>query len=118
VRGVLRGLDGWGGELSTLETASTREFAEAAGSGAQVLDARAPSEWDTGTIDGSRLLYVPDIPEKATSTLDPTRPVWVACATGFRAGIAASLLENEGFRPVVLSDAGVTDVLAAMSDNE
>jgi rhodanese-related sulfurtransferase len=45
------------------------------------------------------------------SDFDSARPVWVACASGFRATIAAGLLERAGYRPVVLASGGVPDVM-------
>ena len=45
------------------------------------------------------------------------KPVWVLCASGFRASIAASLLERHGYRAVVLAHGGVADVLARGSEN-
>jgi hypothetical protein len=39
----------------------------------------------------------------------------VACGTGYRANLAASILEAAGHDLRVLADAGVTDVLANLS---
>jgi glyoxylase-like metal-dependent hydrolase (beta-lactamase superfamily II)/rhodanese-related sulfurtransferase len=117
VMGVLPGVAGWPGPLESHRVADAVEFAAAASGGEQIVDTRAPSEWGTGTIDGARLLYVPDVLRDAAS-LDPTRPVWVACATGFRAGITASLLAARGFEPIVLAHAGVPDVLKVMDLDE
>jgi len=39
----------------------------------------------------------------------------VVCASGFRASIAAGLLERRGYRPVVLADGGVGDVVRHLS---
>jgi hydroxyacylglutathione hydrolase len=104
--------------LERHRVAGTQEFADAVASGAQIVDTRAPTEWMTGTIAGSTLLYVPDIPDVAEDTLDRTRPVWVACATGFRAGITASLLAAQGFEPIVLANGGVPEVLKAMTRDD
>ncbi|MCI0424944.1 MAG: MBL fold metallo-hydrolase [Actinobacteria bacterium] len=118
VLGFIDGLDEWKEPLQSYRVAAPDEFAEAAVSGAQMVDTRAPSEWQEGTIGGASLLYVPDVAAKADTTLDPERPVWVACASGYRAGITASLLEARGFEPVVLAGAGIPDVLRAMADND
>jgi glyoxylase-like metal-dependent hydrolase (beta-lactamase superfamily II) len=117
VRGVVRGLAGWEGPLESYRVTTPADFAGAVSAGAQILDTRAPGEWERGTIEESTLLYVPDLTRDAATALDRTRPVWVACATGFRAGIAASLLAAEGFEPVVLANSGITEVLGLMSDN-
>jgi hypothetical protein len=37
--------------------------------------------------------------------------VWIACGAGYRATIAASMLEQQGYQPIVLSPGGVPDVL-------
>jgi rhodanese-related sulfurtransferase len=44
------------------------------------------------------------------------KPVWVLCVSGFRASIAASLLERHGYRAVVLAHGGVSDVLDRLWD--
>jgi glyoxylase-like metal-dependent hydrolase (beta-lactamase superfamily II)/rhodanese-related sulfurtransferase len=115
VLGVLPGVRGWQAPLESHRVADPREFAAAVTGGEQIVDTRAPTEWLSGTLDGSTLLYVPDILSDAAETLDPTRPVWIACATGFRAGISASLLAARGFEPIVLTNAGVPDVIKVMA---
>jgi hydroxyacylglutathione hydrolase len=93
-------------------------FTEAATNGAQVLDVRAPNEWSEGVIDDSVLTYVPDLVERTPQGLDGDSPVWLVCETGFRAGIAASVLQHRGFDPIVLTDKGATDVLALTSKTQ
>ncbi|GLW98466.1 rhodanese-like domain-containing protein [Microtetraspora sp. NBRC 16547] len=45
--------------------------------------------------------------------MDKDRPLLVACGSGRRSSIAATLLAREGYRPVVLDGAGVPDLVAA-----
>jgi hydroxyacylglutathione hydrolase len=59
--------------------------------------------------------YVPDLAFNAPSELRQADPVWVACASGFRASVSAGLLERQGFRPIVLADGGVADVARRMA---
>lgn len=66
-----------------------------------VLDSRRPDEWAAGHIAGAVHIPLPDIPERLAEI--PAGPVWVHCGVGFRASIAASLLERAG-RDVVLID--------------
>jgi rhodanese-related sulfurtransferase len=42
---------------------------------------------------------VPDLGEGIPEGLDPEQPVWVLCEGGFRATIAAGLLERAGSPP-------------------
>jgi glyoxylase-like metal-dependent hydrolase (beta-lactamase superfamily II)/rhodanese-related sulfurtransferase len=112
VRGVLRPSPDFDSSFRTVDTAA---FARAVAKGAQILDVRAPHEWEEGAIDGSVLEYLPDLAESTPEELDPDLPVWVLCASGFRSTTAASILQARGFEPVVLSREGATEVLRQAS---
>jgi rhodanese-related sulfurtransferase/glyoxylase-like metal-dependent hydrolase (beta-lactamase superfamily II) len=117
VRGVLWGIQGWwatGYSLNSYALVDADAFAAAivAGTADQVLDVRSPSEWRAGSIPGANWRYVPDLLDGAPTTFDTSQPVWVLCASGFRASIAAGLLQRLGYQPVVLADGGVADVFA------
>ncbi|GAT67950.1 MBL fold metallo-hydrolase [Planomonospora sphaerica] len=82
--------------------------------GAQVLDVRMPAERKSARLDGAVERFLPDlVTEGVPAALDRDRPVLVACGSGRRASIAATLLAGEGHRPVVLTGAGIPDVIAA-----
>lgn len=65
----------------------------------QVLDVRSDSEWQEGHIPTARHIYVPDLDEKL-DLLDRSAPVATYCGSGYRASIAASILEQNGFSQV------------------
>jgi hydroxyacylglutathione hydrolase len=65
----------------------------------QLLDVRQPQEWDEGHLPGARYLFLGDLRAKLEN-LDPDEPVVVYCASGYRASLAASLLQASGFRKV------------------
>ena len=116
VQGVLGGMAAWrqaGYSLSTYELVDALTFARAVadGSARQILDVRSPAEWQTGSLPGAHWRYVPDLVEGAPSDLEATQPVWLLCASGFRANIAAGLLQRHGYTPIVLATGGVGDVL-------
>jgi rhodanese-related sulfurtransferase len=114
VVGVLRAVEGWGDRGLTMqshETATTDRLVEALHEGNQVIDVRDPAEWDAEHLPGSIHRYVPDLIDHMPD-LDRSRPVWVVCATGFRASIAASLLERDGLEPIVVTGGGVSETLA------
>jgi len=112
IRGHLAGGDV--PEGSGYAMADVARFAEASRDGEQVLDVRAPDEWEAGHLDGSIHRYVPDL-VRSTDGLDPASPVWVACASGFRSAIAAAHLTDAGFDVVALLDGGVDDVHRALA---
>lgn len=86
-------------------------FRRMADPAAQVLDVRMPSERAAVRLDGAVERFLPDLfREGVPDELDRDRPVFVVCASGRRASIAATLLVREGFQPVVLTDAGVPEV--------
>jgi hydroxyacylglutathione hydrolase len=65
----------------------------------QLLDVRAPHEWDEGHLPGARHLFLGELPEKL-GDLNLDKPVVVYCASGYRSSLAASLLQASGFRDV------------------
>jgi hydroxyacylglutathione hydrolase len=65
-----------------------------------LVDVREPSEWaEDGYVEGAKLIFFPDIPNKA-SEIPRDKPVVVTCSVGNRSSIAVSLLQKAGFRDV------------------
>ncbi|MFD8533262.1 rhodanese-like domain-containing protein [Streptosporangium canum] len=80
--------------------------------GAQLLDVRMPGEHAAAALPGAVHRFLADLAVHGVpAELDASRPVLVACGSGRRASIAAGLLLAAGYRPVVLTGAGVTDLL-------
>jgi hydroxyacylglutathione hydrolase len=102
--------------LVAFPTVGRDEFWAAVESGAQILDVRAPDEWEGGIIEGSVLSYLPDVADQTPKGLDPEREVWLVCGTGLRAATAAGILQDRGFEPVVLTGGGATDFADAASN--
>jgi rhodanese-related sulfurtransferase len=116
VEGVLRGLEAWRAEgrpLESFETVDVAGFAAALheARAGQLLDVRMPAEFEAAHLPGSLHRYAPDLAVEVPAELRADQPVWVACGSGFRATIAASLLQRAGYRPIVLREGGVPDVL-------
>jgi rhodanese-related sulfurtransferase len=120
VRGIVQdGLAGWSRGGRGFHTASTRaaEPSEvrallAAGS-ATVLDVRDLDEWERGHVAGS--LHIPwnQLPNRLEEVraAEP-HPIIVACASGFRAALAASFLRAHDVRAVRrLSGGDVTSLV-------
>ena len=119
IRGVVRGIQSWQTAGFTIESyaqVSADGFAAAIlnGTARQVLDVRSPAEWQTGSVPGAQWRYVPDLVDGAPAAINRSEPVWVVCASGFRASIAASLLQRLGYEPVVLADGGIANLVTLM----
>jgi hydroxyacylglutathione hydrolase len=99
------GMDSWqssGRVLSTFETVDIEDMAEwiVSAQPMTVVDARDDHEWAAGHVPGAVHMYVPDVPHRANE-ISREAPVAVHCATGYRAGIAASLLEQAGMKRII-----------------
>lgn len=76
--------------------------AEANGEELAVLDVRRAEEWREGHIAGALHVPLHDLAGRAGEV--PAGQVWVHCASGYRAAIAASLLDAAGASPVLIDD--------------
>lgn len=76
-----------------------------------LLDVRQQNEWETGHVPDSQHIFVGDLPHRI-SEVPTDRTIWVACASGYRAGMAASLLAREGRDVRLMAQSGVPEWLA------
>ena len=67
-----------------------------------VLDVRRPDEWHAGHLPGAVHIPFWELEQRAGEV--PPGKVWVHCASGFRASIAASLLDRAGRQVVHIDD--------------
>jgi rhodanese-related sulfurtransferase len=69
----------------------------------QLLDVRNPSEHRQNRLPGAIQIPIYEVANRIDE-LDPSIPVVVHCAAGFRASAAGSLLTQRGFNVVVIND--------------
>lgn len=73
-----------------------------------VVDVRQRAEWEAGHLEGAvnlPLTQMGDLRQgELVAGLDPQAELWVHCAGGFRASVAASLLARAGHRVVAIDD--------------
>jgi hydroxyacylglutathione hydrolase len=66
----------------------------------QILDVRNVDEWNGGHVGGSHNVPVGPLVRGADG-LDPSRPVAVMCAAGYRSSLGASVLKRRGYTDVI-----------------
>lgn len=67
-----------------------------------VLDVRRLTEWSRSHIDGAAHIPLHELPARLDQV--PAGELWVHCASGYRASIAASLLAAHGHSVVLIDD--------------
>ena len=98
------GMEAWemgGFPVETVHTISAHELANElkAGSRQTVVDVRTEKEWNAGHIDGAIHVHGGTLQDRFAE-IPRDVPVTVICGSGYRATIAASFLQREGFRDV------------------
>ncbi len=66
----------------------------------QILDVRTDDEWNSGHVPTAKHIFLGHLEEELDGQLDPKKPVLTYCGSGYRASIAASVLERMGFEDV------------------
>lgn len=105
------GIDAW--KAAKLRTAcvaqiTPQQFAARAQDpqGAQLVDVRRPAEYETGAAPHTITLPLAEL-DARLDVLDPAKPTYLVCGSGYRSSIAASVLEGHGFGPLFSVDGGM-----------
>ena len=94
-------------ERLSAQVAADRVHGQADDGTPMLIDVRAPRERDQKRIPGSLSIPLNHLAER-TSELPADRPLLVYCAGGYRSSIAASLLQQHGFKHVSEIAGGIT----------
>jgi glyoxylase-like metal-dependent hydrolase (beta-lactamase superfamily II)/rhodanese-related sulfurtransferase len=101
VQGYLSGgIEGWSGELETVNSITAEEMKDQVENGISVLDVRKPGEWAVSHIKDAIFLPLAEFPENF-KTLDINKPYIVHCGGGYRSMTAISIMKNHGFKKLV-----------------
>jgi hydroxyacylglutathione hydrolase len=73
-----------------------------------LLDVRQPAEWADGHVEGATFITGGELPQRLGDVPRTGRPLAVACGSGYRSSVAASLLDAR-------TDLDVVNVLGGMS---
>lgn len=100
VTGILDGgLAAWAAAGLPVATVPHEPVAGALRPGRRVLDVRRAREWDAFHLEGALHVPLSELPRRVAE-LDRDADWVVVCASGYRSGIAASVLERAGVRRV------------------
>ncbi len=80
----------------------------------QVLDARRNDERADGFVRGSQHIPLHELPDRLGEV--PSGEVWVYCGSGYRAAIAASVLDGPGRTMVLINEAYDAAAEAGLED--
>jgi glyoxylase-like metal-dependent hydrolase (beta-lactamase superfamily II)/rhodanese-related sulfurtransferase len=106
VRGFLGGgMTAWRAEDRPVQRIEAIDLGELArrldgANGPQVLDVRNPSEYAEGHVPGSIHIPFAELRDRLAE-LPSDRPIATICKAGKRSGLAASILQREGFEGVI-----------------
>ncbi|MGK2896178.1 MAG: MBL fold metallo-hydrolase, partial [Candidatus Saccharimonadales bacterium] len=68
-----------------------------------ILDVRLPSDWNDSHVTSSVNIPLHELMARVEE-LPKYKAIWVHCASGYRASIAASLIDRSGRTPVLIDD--------------
>ncbi len=115
------GVEAWASEgrpVGTYRTASTRDLCRAYSKGnTRILDVRQEVEWRAEHIPQSMHIFLGELPHRL-GDVPRNREVWTICSTGYRASIAASLLDRAGIPVRLVRPGGVSQWLEQCSPAE
>jgi glyoxylase-like metal-dependent hydrolase (beta-lactamase superfamily II)/rhodanese-related sulfurtransferase len=115
VEGVLDGgIEAWRASGRPVAAFPTIDAAALAGeisdgTAGELLDVRQRAEWDDGHLEGSRHVFVGDLPSEL-GAFSREEVTTVICASGFRSAMAASLLDRAGVPVRLVARSGVPRV--------
>lgn len=93
-----------GTPLRSYRVASFKDLVEVVDDGGvTVVDVRQPHEFDSGHVRDAINIAVHELPERL-GELPQDRELWIHCASGYRASIAAALLDRHQRRVVLIDD--------------
>lgn len=93
-----------GATLGSYRVASFKDLVDALDTGTvTVVDVRQSNEFDNGHVRDAVNIALHELPERLVE-LPEDRELWIHCASGYRASIAAALLDRQQRRVVLIDD--------------
>lgn len=105
------------GEKSTIEQLPVQNVSKMLQDGIQFIDVRRVAEHSNGHAPETVNIPLADL-AKEVGRLDPDKPTYVICQTGYRSSTASSILENAGIREIYNVAGGTTAWIEAGLETE
>lgn len=68
----------------------------------KIVDVRRPGEFESGHVEGAQLMCLTQFGNTENlKSLEPTEPIYIHCAGGYRSMIATSILKQHGFTDII-----------------
>lgn len=74
----------------------------------ELLDVRQPAEWAEGHVPGATFITGGELPTRLDDISASSKPLAVACGSGYRSSVAASVLARDGRREVLNTIGGMS----------
>jgi hydroxyacylglutathione hydrolase len=106
------GIKGWKKELHKIKSIQPDAMRQEIQKGAEVIDVRKPSEWNTSHVKKATFVPLSGMPDNIKS-MDKTKPYLVHCGGGYRSMTAISLMKRQGFTTLINIYGGFGAILDA-----
>ena len=110
-------LENYAGETKTVEQVAVDEVKEKLADDIQFVDVRRVAEHANGHAPQTINLPLDSLPREIDK-LDPDKPTFVICQSGYRSSLGTSILENAGFKEVYNVKGGTQAWIDAGFDTE
>lgn len=87
------------GDLNKVEQVSVDQLRQLIGDGIQLIDVRRVGEYAAGHALSAVNVPLDKLPNEVDK-LDPAKPTYVICQSGYRSSLGTSILENAGFEKI------------------
>ena len=105
------------GEKKTVEQVPVEKVKELVGEGIQFVDVRRVAEHANGHAPETINIPLDKLPNEFEK-LDPAKPTYVICQSGYRSSLATSILENAGFKELYNVSGGTSAWINAGLETE
>ena len=89
----------WMGEVRKIGQVSVAELSEILDENTQLIDVRRRAEYENARAVRAVSVPLTDLAKKIDE-INPTRPIYVICAGGYRSSMGTAILENAGFKNI------------------